>query len=179
MESKYQLAVSTDSLAIPSTEALTRAADLGFTHVELKSARRRGPATAIDAARTSPSTAKISSGTRTPSACRCGRLRSPYSMSQMFSARARKEIMLNSAGAAGTFRGTRDGRRANPRRMKAKKPFDACIGRDRGAAAKFAGSTNSGAITIRRMTLALTNSSYWLGAALTNNPKRLQQATFD
>ncbi|MGH2536207.1 MAG: hypothetical protein ACRDHL_02310 [Candidatus Promineifilaceae bacterium] len=96
----------------------------------------------------------------------------PLSQEQMFSGRARKEILLGGAAAAGILGA----------RVFVVQPADIYASEDafyaglqgRKAPAVVEGFDEIWAQVVnRRMTLALQNRDYWLGSPLTNQPDRL------
>jgi sugar phosphate isomerase/epimerase len=172
-----QLAISTQALASSTPEALRRAAALGFSQVEVNlraeefgyGYRRKPAARFYRDLRQEIDTLGLSVWSVTST---------PLTQEQMFSARARKEVLLGSVAAAGIL-GARvfvvqpadileSESAANHYLERADAP-SVVTGFDEGWAQ----------VVNHRMTLALLNRDYWVGMVLTNQVERLRRITED
>lgn len=172
-----QIAISTRSLGGTTPQALQRAAELGFQTVELNLVSdefaygyRRKPAVQfyrelrqqIDALQLSIWSVTLP----------------PLTQEQMFGKRARRDVLLNAAGAAGVL-----GARVlviDPAHLfSSEDAYEAYIAD--GLAPPIADGYDElwAQVVNRRMTVALRNVNYWVGSVLTNNPARMRKVTFD
>ncbi len=175
--SMRQIAISTGSLSRRTPEALERAADLGFSHVEVNlqpdefgyDYRRKPNARFYRELRKQLDGLGLSVWSVTPP---------PLSQAQMFSTKARRDILLNGAAAAGILGS----------KVYAVQPAD--LFQDEDAFQAYAQRWHAppmvdgfdetwAQVVNRQMTLALVNVDYWLGAVLTNQADRLAKITND
>lgn len=166
-----RLAINTGSLAVNTTEALERAVALGFSTVEINllnqefgyGYRRRPDARFYRGLKTDLEKMALSVWSVTSL---------PLSQEQMFSARARKDILKGGAGAAGVLGG----------KVLVVKPADIFL--SQGAFDRYVHDHRAPPMTDgfdeawvqvvnRRMTMALLNRDYWVGSLLTNQAERL------
>ncbi|MFZ0547220.1 MAG: hypothetical protein WAM60_17365 [Candidatus Promineifilaceae bacterium] len=172
-----QIAISTGSLSQETPEALEKAAALGFRYIEVNL-----------------QTAEFDYGYRRKPNARFYRqlkkqidelglvvwsVTAPQlTPEQMFSARARKEILLNGIGAAGLL-GSQVYVTAPPDLFQSEDTMlDYLQGGD--APPVIQGFDESWAQAVnRRMALTLRNYDYWMGAPLVNQAERLLKVTDD
>ncbi len=172
-----QIAISTETLSRQTPAALERAASLGFKTVEINlqsdefgyGYRRRTNARFYRTLRKQIDDL----GLRVWSVSS-----PPLTQEQMFFERARKDILMSGAIAAGTLGA----------QVYVVRPADLFTSeinfesymRDRGAPAVIEGFDEAWVQTVnRRMTMAIQNRSHWVGALLTNEAERIQKVTDD
>lgn len=171
------LAISTNSLAYDTPTALQRAADLGFKYVEVNidsdefgyGYRRRPNVRFYRDLNKQITALGLNVWSVTVPA---------LTAEQAFSSRARKEILLNCAGAAGLL-----GAKVlvvDPAHIFTDEDaFDTYL-REKKAPPTVVGFDEMWAQVVNhRMTLALRNTAYYLGNPLTNNVGRMEKITFD
>lgn len=172
-----QIAISTAALAAATPLAAQRAAELGFTSLEVAllphefdyGPRRRPDVRFYRDLKASLTGLGLSVWSVTAP---------PLNQAQMFSARARKEMLLNAAGAAGIL-GASVFVVEPPHIFQDEERLEE-YWRTRHAPPVLAGFDESWAQVVnRRMTYAMLNMEYWLGAPLTNQSDRIAQLTFD
>lgn len=172
-----QIAVSTLSLGNMTPEAVQRAAELGFTTVEINllSAEfaygyRRKPAVQfyrdlraqLDALGLGVWSVTLPALTQ----------------EQMFAPRARRDVLLNAAGAAGLL-GARVLVIEPAHLFSSEDAYEAYIAD--GLAPPIVDGFDElwAQVVNRRMTLALRNTNYWVGSLLTNQASRMRKVAFD
>ena len=172
-----QIAISTAALQAATPRAVQRAADLGFTSIEINlqpdefdySARRRPNARFYRELKTQLTSLGLSVWSVTLP---------PLNQAQMFSPRARKDILLNAAGAAGILGAAVFV--AEPAHIFHDEDALERYLRENHAPPVVPGFDESWAQVVnRRMTYALPNMEVWLGAPLTNQADRMAKITFD
>ena len=171
------IAVSTFSLADSTPDALNRAAELGFSHVEINldsdefgyGYRRRPNVKFYRDLKTQLDQLGLQVWSITPP---------PLTPAQMFSPKARKDILLGSAGAGGIL-----GARvfsAEPTHLFTNEDDLIAYFNEGGVPPIIAGFDETWAqVKNKRMTFAVQNQGHWLGQPLTNNPQRMKKLTFD
>lgn len=172
-----QIAVSTASLSRNTVDALTQAAALGFTHVEINlqtdefdyGYRRRTNARFYRQLRKQIDNLGLRVWSVTTP---------PLTQEQMFYERARKDILLSAAIAAGILGG----------QVFVVRPADIFVSEitfesyinQKLAPPVIEGYDDAWAQTVNRhMSMALRNQNHWIGALLTNQSERLAKVTGD
>lgn len=172
-----QIAISTAALGLATPLAVQRAAELGFTTLEVNllphefdyGLRRRPDVRFYRDLKALLTQLGLSVWSVAMP---------PLNQAQMFSVRARKEILLNAAGAAGIL-GASVFVVEPPHIFQDEERLED-YWRTRNAPPVLAGFDESWAQVVnRRMSYALLNSEYWLGAPLTNQSDRIAHLTFD
>lgn len=170
-----QIAISTESLSHNTVTALEKAADLGFTHVELNlqtdefgyGYRRRTNARFYRQLSRELKRFGLSVWSATSP---------PLTQAQMFFERARKDILLSGAIAAGLV----------DAQVYVVRPADVFTSeiefesylKDELSPPVVEGFDEAWVQTVnRRMTMALRNQSHWIGALLTNESGRMNIIT--
>lgn len=171
------LAISTHSLSDDTPDALERAAALGFKIVEINlqvdefgyGYRRKPNVRFYRSLKTQLTQLGLSVWSVTVP---------QMTQQQMFSPRARKDILLHGAGAAGVLEA----------KVYTVEPAHIFVDEDSAesyftanrAPALIDGFDETWAQVVnRRMTFAISNMSYWLGAPLLNNAQRMAKLTRD
>lgn len=172
-----QIAISTGSLSPNTTEAVNRAADLGFGVVEINlqaseldyGYRRRPNVRFYRELKSQLDRLGLSAwSVTTPN----------LTQAQMFSARARKEVLMGGVGAAGILGG----------RVYVVEPADIFENdvvmqdylQNWNAPPVLSGFDETWTQVVnRRITMAMRNVDYWMGAPLTNQPDRLARIAED
>ncbi len=171
------LAISTHSLSDDTPQALERAAALGFKTIEINlqadefgyGYRRKPNARFYRALKTQLDQLGLNVWSVTVP---------PLTQRQMFSKRARKDILLHAAGAAGILSA----------KVYTVEPAHIFVDEDSAesyfneglAPALIDGYDETWAQVVnRRMTFAINNMSYWLGMPLLNNAERMAKLTRD
>ncbi len=171
------LAINTASLSDRTPLALQRAAALGLTWVEVNllaeeldyGYRRRPNVRFYRELKTQLDTLGLRVWSVTAPA---------LTQPQMFSERARQDVLLNAVGAAGILAATVFV--LEPAHIFHSERALEAYWRDRTAPPIIPGFDELWAQAAnRRLTLALTNQDYWMGTLLTNQVERMQQALFD
>jgi sugar phosphate isomerase/epimerase len=172
-----QIAISTETLSRETPAALERAAALGFRTVEINlqneefgyGYRRRTNARFYRSLRKQIDDL----GLRVWSVSS-----PPLTQEQMFFERARKDILMSGAIAAGTLGA----------QVYVVRPADLFVSeigfesymRERGAPPVIEGFDEAWVQAVnRRLTMAIQNRSHWVGALLTNEAERIQKVTDD
>lgn len=172
-----KIAISTSSLADNTREALDRAADLGFKVVEINITNREfsyGYQRKPDAGFFRILKKHLDQRDLTPWSVTTP----PLTQEQMFAERARKEILMGSAGAAGILGA----------KVLVVQPAD--IFRDQGSFDSYMRDHKAPPVTEgfdetwvqtvnRKIAMALVNRDYWIGTPLTNQVDRLTSITTD
>lgn len=171
------LAINTASLSDDTAEALDRAAALGFDTVEVTlqpdefgyGYRRRPDVKLYRTLRQQLDENKLSAWS----------VSAPQlTQRQMFSPRARREILINGAGAAGVL-----GAKVyvvEPAHLFANEDITETYFREQTAPPVVDGFDEAWAQVVnRRMTFAVDNASYWIGLPLLNNAERMAKVTRD
>lgn len=171
------LAISTKSLSDDTPDALERAAALGYTTVEINlradefgyGYRRKPNARFYRTLKTQLDRLGLTVWSVTAP---------EMTQRQMFSARARKDILLHGAGAAGVL-----GAKVyavEPAHIFTDEDSAESYFNDQRAPTLVTGFDETWAQVVnRRMTFAISNSSYWLGMPLLNNAQRMAKLTRD
>lgn len=171
------IAINTSSLADNTPEALERAADLGFSRVEIDllsnefnyGYRRKPDVKFYRQLSEQLQRMKLSAWSVTAP---------PLSQEEMFSKRARREILKGGAGAAGLLGA----------KVFVVRPADIFLDQlsydqyiqDHSAPPVVEGFDEAWVQVVnRQMTMALLNRDYWIGSVLTNHPERLTAITSD
>lgn len=171
------IAISSDSLGYSSRDALTRAADLGFKLVEINlqthefgyGYQRRPDVAFYKGLVELVQQLGLSVWSVTAPS---------LTQRQLYSRRARKEILLNAVGAAGLL-----GARVfvvEPAHIFSGEQAYADYVNGEGAPPVYPGFDELWAQAVnRRMNVALRNCQYFVGHPLTNNAERMQKTTQD
>jgi sugar phosphate isomerase/epimerase len=172
-----QIAISTGSLSPNTTEALTRAADLGFELLEINlqaaeldyGYRRRPNVRFYRELKGQLERLGLSAWSVTTPG---------MTQAQMFSARARKDVLMGGVGAAGILGG----------RVYVVEPADIFLDdaslqhylQNWTAPPMVSGFDETWTQVVnRRITMAMRNVDYWMGAPLTNQPDNLARVAED
>jgi sugar phosphate isomerase/epimerase len=172
-----QLAISTNTLGRSTPDALQRAADLGFTHLEINlhphefdyGYRRKPNARFYRELRQQLDRLGLSVWSVTPP---------PLTQEQMFFERARKDILMNAAATAGILGG----------KVYVLRPADiftsemafAAYWDKKDAPPMIEGYDEAWVQAAnRRLATALLNMDHWVGVPLTNQADRIAKVTAD
>ncbi len=171
------VAISTHSLSDDTPHALERALELGFQTVEINLQAdefgygyRRKP----NARFYRELKAQLDQGGLNVWSVTVPQL----TQRQMFSARARKDILLHSAGAAGIL-GAKVYSVEPAHIFTDEKSVESYFNDNRAPTLIDGFDETWAQVVNRRMTLAIGNMSYWLGMPLLNNAKRMARLTHD